>query len=289
MSRNNKDRLGVSTPDVQTANPPITPTDQNQAVFNFTTPTEFVELPSGGRFYDEEHPLHNEETVEIKFMTAKEEDILTSPSLLKKGLAIDRLLQSVVINKGIDLDSLLVGDKNALLVATRVTGYGPDYSTNVTCPACSTSSKYEFDLSDIPGQPGGVSTINSEHVTESDRGTFFITGLERTKAKVEVRLLRGHDEKMRNSRMKKKKKHSITTSAFMEMLSSFIVSVNDSADPNYIASFLENMPAMDSRHLRATYSTLIPNVDLNQEFECEACGTTTEMEVPLNAEFFWPR
>jgi len=289
MSRNNEDRLGTAAPPADTVIPPAAQQNQEQTVFTFATPTEFVELPSGGRFYDEEHALHNQETVEIKFMTAKEEDILTSPALLKKGLAIDRLLQSVVVDKTLDLDSLLIGDKNALLIATRVTGYGDEYVTNVTCPTCTSTTRHQFDLSTVVQQPGGMQTADPEIVTESDHGTYFITGLKRTQAKVEVKLLSGHDQKATAARIKTKKKHKLSTSEFMEQLGSFIVSVNDNSASTYITSFLENLPAMDSRHLRNVYVTLVPNVDLTQDFDCESCGTTTSMEVPLNAEFFWPR
>jgi len=288
MSRNNKKRLSTPKPPPHASPPPVHQSNQEQTVFTFTTPTEFVELPSGGRFYDEDHPLHDQETIEIKFMTAKEEDILTSPALLKKGLAIDRLLESVVVDKKLNLDSLLIGDKNALLIATRVTGYGNEYTTNITCPACLSVSRHQFDLDTVAQHPGGLTTADSEFVSESDHGTFFITGLTRTQAKVEVRLLRGHDEKATRSRLKKKKKHNISVSKYLEHLSSFIVSVNDNNDSDYILSFLENLPAMDSRHLRTVYATLVPNVDLKQEFDCEPCGAITELEVPLNAEFFWP-
>ena len=288
MSRNNDDRTGAApAPD---AIPPsvVTPT-ANESVFTFTTPTEFVELPSGGRFYEEGHPLHAQETIEIKFMTAKEEDILTSPALLKKGIAIQRLLENVVIDKSIDIDSLLIGDKNALLIATRVTGYGNEYVTGVTCPSCLDSSRHEFDLGELVAQPGGITPENSENVTAGPEGTFFITGLQRTQAKVEVRLLVGTDEKAIVSRAARKKKHKLKSSPLLDQMTSFIVSVNDNRDPMYITSFLENLPASDSRYLRNTYTTLIPNIDMSQVFECENCAASTEMEVPLTAEFFWPR
>ena len=288
MSRNNDDRTGAA-PAPGAIPPSVVAPATAESVFTFTTPTEFVELPSGGRFYEEGHPLHAQETVEIKFMTAKEEDILTSPALLKKGIAIQRLLENVVIDKSIDIDSLLIGDKNALLIATRVTGYGNEYVTGVTCPSCLDSSRHEFDLGDLLTQPGGITSENSEYVTAGPEGTFFITGLQRTQAKVEVRLLKGVDEKALVSRAAKRKKHKLQSSPLLEQMTSFIVSVNDNHDPMYIASFLENLPATDSRHLRNAYSTLIPNVDMNQTFECEHCTASTEMEVPLTAEFFWPR
>ena len=99
--------------------------------FNWALPTEFVELPSKGRFYPPGHPLHNETTVEIKYMTAKEEDILTDRALLKKGIAIDRVLENLIVDQRVKLDDLLIGDKNAILVKARTTGYGSEYETRV--------------------------------------------------------------------------------------------------------------------------------------------------------------
>ena len=118
MSRNS-DRLG--TQPVQNSSPPPQVAQNNDAnPFSFVVPTEFVELPSKGKYYPEHHPLHNQETIEIKHMTAKEEDILTSRALLKKGIALDRLLDSVIINNKIKASQLLVGDRNAILIATRI-------------------------------------------------------------------------------------------------------------------------------------------------------------------------
>ena len=139
--RNNEERSGArevaaeTPPQAQMANP-----------LSFVVPTEFVDLPTKGRFYPEGHPLHNVEEIEIKFMTAKEEDILTSRSLLKKGVAIEKMLQNLVMDKSIDVESLFVGDRNAILVAARISGYGPEYKTSITCPACATTQTYEFDL-----------------------------------------------------------------------------------------------------------------------------------------------
>ena len=92
------------------------PKHSKEILLSFAVPTELVDIPSKGKFYPEEHPLHNVETVEMRFMTAKEEDILTSQSLIRKGVVVDRLLQSLIVDKRINLDQLLIGDKNALVV-----------------------------------------------------------------------------------------------------------------------------------------------------------------------------
>ena len=139
MSRN-RERMGLPNP-TDTAVPPAQTHQENQG-FSVVVPTEFVDLPSKGRYYPQNHPLCNQETIEIKQMTAKEEDMLSSRALLKSGVAIDRVLQSLVMDKTIKVDSLLVGDRNALLIAARVSGYGEDYETSVSCPACGTNQKH---------------------------------------------------------------------------------------------------------------------------------------------------
>ena len=93
---------------------------------NYEFPTETVDLPSKGHFYFQGHPLSSGK-VELKYMTAKEEDILTSQNLIQQGTVIDVLLESLIVDKSIKVEDLLVGDKNALMVAARVLGYGADY------------------------------------------------------------------------------------------------------------------------------------------------------------------
>jgi hypothetical protein len=108
-------------------------------------PSEIVSLPSKGFFYAEDNPLSSGE-LEMRYMTAKDEDILTSQNLIRRGVVIDKLLKSLVVDKSIDLDSMLIGDKNALMVAARVLGYGKDYNFEVDCPACSEHNKDSVDL-----------------------------------------------------------------------------------------------------------------------------------------------
>ena len=95
MARNSKSRLNKEVESTKPADAdPVAAL--GEGALTFTTPTEFVELPSGGNYYPEGHRLHGEQTVEIKFMTAKEEDILTSKTLIKQGVALERLLKSVI-------------------------------------------------------------------------------------------------------------------------------------------------------------------------------------------------
>lgn len=278
MARDNSKRLKSSNDPVVNSN--------TQAPLTFSTPTEFVELPSGGKFYAEGHPLHNQEVVEIRYMTAKDEDILTSQSLLKKGLAIDRLLQNVIVNKDINVDDLLIGDKNAIIVASRKTGYGPEYETQVTCPACSKTSKNVFDLNQLTIKTG--ETEDEGIVFQEQTATYFLT-TPATGVEVELRLLTGTDEKYLSQLAANKRKRNLPESTLTDHLQRVIVSVNGHGDPISIKSFVENMPARDSRYIRLAYEQISPNVDLAQGYSCGNCGFETDrMEVPFTATFFWP-
>ena len=283
MSRN-KGRVGGNK---KSANPPPQPAMNNEAgaPLSFVVPTEFVDLPTEGRFYPEGHPLHGQSCIELKQMTAREEDILSSRTLLKKGVALDRVIESIIIDKSIDPDSLFIGDRNAIIVATRVSGYGSDYSTKVTCPSCGTSTKYTFDLNEADVYTGeGASDLEIEN---HEDGTFT-TKLPKTQLDVRFRLLVGRDEKglvtaAQNARKRKGPENNIT-----RQLSNMIVAVNEDSSAEAVNYLIHNIPSLDSMHLRMAYKLAAPNVDLTQYFECEECEYSQDMEVPLGAEFFWP-
>ena len=283
--RNNEDRLGHKEPGGSSPIPQIHQESQSSP-FSFVVPTEFVVLPSRGKYYPEGHPLHNAETIEVSHMTAKEEDILTSKSLLRKGLAIDRLLQSVIVNKSINPASLLIGDKNAVIVATRIHAYGADYETKVTCPACNTTAKHGFDLNEVGYDHDG--DLGAYEAVITEKGDNFVIALPKTNVKVEARLLTGHDEKSLSEAAAMKRKHNLPEALLTDQFRAFIVSVNGNTDPAYINSFVNAVPAADSRFLRSAYDKLVPNIDMSQQFNCNNCGYDTAMEVPLSADFFWP-
>lgn len=270
MSRN-QDRLGGVQH--QDASPP-----QQTGGFSFVVPTEFVELPSQGRFYPQGHPLHGKDNVEIKQMTAKEEDILTSRSLLKKGVALDRLIQSLIVDKAIDPSTLLVGDRNAIIIAARVSGYGNDYATSVSCPSCGTKQTYTFDLNSANVISGTTSSVSG--VSDNKDGTITCI-LPKTEITVVARLMVGRDENLITNISK-------SNNLVTQQLQRIIVSVNGDRNPQTIKYIAENLPSLDSRHLRMVLKDATPNVDLTQVFSCTECGHEQEMEVPLTADFFWP-
>ena len=287
MSRN-KDRLTPGpTPDAAAEPPPqVLQGAGSTEGFSFVVPTEFVELPSRGKFYPPGHPLHKQESIEIKQMTAKEEDILSSRTLLKKGIALDRVIQNLIVDKRVDPDTLIVGDKNAIIVAARVSGYGNEYATNVTCPSCATGQKYAFDLNTADVYEGD--NYEDLGVVPQEDGTFNVL-LPKTGVEVNFRLLTGYDEKRLVQGLESdRKKKNAADQTISRQLVSILCSVNDDSSPEAIKYLVTNAPAMDTRHLRFSYQAVAPNVDLAQHFECNSCDHEQTMEVPLTADFFWP-
>tara|TARA_R100000008_G_scaffold86693_2_gene80953 strand:+ start:1308 stop:2201 length:894 start_codon:yes stop_codon:yes gene_type:complete len=296
MSRNNADRIGSFTPN---ADPPVVPpmvdnsntnfqsdpVDATTGPLSYAVPTEIVTIPSLGEHYPEGHPLRGVDEIEIRHMTAKDEDILNSRTFLKKGTAVDRLLQGVIVDKRIKLDSLLVGDKNALIVAARVTGYGEEYNTKITCPSCGSTDDHNFDLDDAVVMNRGD---NVQGVTPVGGGVFSLT-LPKTGMPVEVRLLTGADEKRLLKMSQKKQAHKLPDSPLTDQFKSFIVSVDGNTDRQDINSFIDIMPALDARHLRTVYAKIMPNIELKHPYDCEGCGYEQVIDIPFTVDFFWPR
>ena len=282
MSRKNSDRLRGHRQ--SNAMPPASPTQQAEA-FSFVVPTDFVDLPSKGRYYPENHPLHNKDVLEIKHMTAKEEDILTSKTLLKKGIAIDRVIANVIVDKSIDPNSLLVGDRNAIVIALRAASYGSRYETTVVCPSCQTKVQFAFNLEEPSIYSGeNVSAID---IARNEDGTFDVE-LPSTKVMATFRLLTGRDEKTYLNNLEQDKKSKGGEKAVTRQLMTMLVAANGDDRIETRRYVAQNLPSMDSRHLRLAYKLVNPNIDLTQDFECSSCGFEEQMEVPLGADFFWP-
>jgi hypothetical protein len=276
--RNNKNRLGTSDQKAKPVSAAASP-------LNFVTPTEFVELPSGGEGYPEDHPLYAQDVIEIRYMTAKEEDILTSTTLLKKGIAVDRFMQNIICDTNIKVDDLLIGDKNAVLIAARASGYGAEYETEVVCPNCSFKSMASFDLT-------SPKILKSKFdpdlgIKKTNKGTFLIQ-MPFTKFEVEVRLLTGKDEKYITQLNKNKTKGGFAETTMTDQYKRMIVSVQGLNSKEVIDHYVDNMPLRDSRHLRLSYRLVSPDIKISEDFECSSCQHTQELEVPFGADFLWP-
>jgi len=276
MRRNNEDRLmGGHKP---------TPSEDAPQMANpmdFVTPSEFVELPSKGR-YPEGHPLHGKDSIEIRYMTAKDEDVLTNRSLLKKGLAIDRLIQNLIIDKNINARHLYVGDRNAIIVFARASAYGKDYKAKIQCPACGEQSRFKFDLGDYEMYDGN--DVEDTDITYNNDGTFTTT-LPLSTIVARIRPLMGQDELDLVSKGKAK---DIANDMITKQMKHFVVDFNGYDDQKTVDYVCDNMVATDSRYLRDCFRIVSPDIKLEQNFVCKHCEHEEVMSVPFGTDFFWP-
>ena len=281
--RTGVENSGDASAAVEAANEEVN--EEMRSPLEFVTPTDFVNLPSRGKGYPSNHPLCGQEVIEIKFMTAKEEDILTSRALLKKNMAIERFLQSVIKDKRINPKDMLIGDRNAVIVAARASGYGTDYETSVGCPACGERAIVTFDLENPKIHEGQIPDIGDVEVTE--KGTYLVT-VPVSKFRIELKLMTGEDENYISHIMMSNKKNKLPETNMSEQYKRMIKSIQGYTDPRAINHFLANAPARDMRFLRTVYKTISPDVKIINDFVCQSCGHSQELEVPFGADFFWP-
>lgn len=255
--------------------------DELSGMFDFVAPTELVELPSKGKYYPDNHPLYNQEVIEIKYMTARHEDILTNRSLLKKGVALNKLIDELIVDKRISGMDLLVGDRNAIMISARASAYGKKYDTSVSCPSCEHKSKHAFDLY----QPKVNHGKKTDKAKKTEKGTFIVK-TPYSNIDVEIKLLTGNEEaELLKAFSNKEDKDSGMVSKQLKMI---IVSVKERTEENIINYFIENCPAAETRYLRNVYDDLSPDIKIIGDFECPACGHIQELEVAFGADFFWP-
>ena len=238
----------------------------------FKFPTEVVELPSKGLVYPTDHILRSGK-VEMKYMTAKEEDILSNQNFISKGIVLDKLLESLTLGK-FDIKDLITGDKNAILVASRVLGYGKEYSFTYD------GKEYTVDLSTLENKLFNESLVSS-------KGTFKFT-LPNSGTMLEFKLLTEVDEekiKQEVEGLKKLNKNSSTD--VTTRLKYQIISVDGNEDKTSIKEFVDQyLLASDSRALRSYIKLVSPDVNLSTKVNID--GVEEDIEVPITLNFFWP-
>jgi len=237
----------------------------------FKLPTEIVDLPSQGKLYPKDHPLA-EGKIEMKYMTAKEEDILTNQAYIRDGVVLDKLLQSLIVTK-FDYNDLLIGDKNAIMVAARILGYGKDYKFNYA------SEEQVVDLSQIEPLP------LTEEVKKAESNEFSFT-LPSSENTVTFKLLTHKDEKKIEQELKGLSKINKNSSPIVTTrLKHQILSVNGEDEKPKIREFVDNfLLAQDSRALREEIKRIGPDVDLTFFPE----GSDRRVDIPIGLSFFWP-
>lgn len=251
-------------------------------VFGLDVAVESVPLPSRGVIYSPESPLFGKEQLQIRAMTAKDEDILMSRAYIKGGTVIQELIKSCLIDKTIDVDEMIAGDRNALMIALRITGYGADYAVECDCPKCNKGSEQHFDLSQL-----GIKRLAVDPIAEGSNQ--FEIQLPVCKKIARVKFANGHDEKEMNIIQERKKKMGIQQdSTVTDKLQNAIVSVQGITDRTKIGMFIKDMPARDSLALRKFLDNNEPGVDMTVHMKCKHCFEESEIKLPIGISFFWP-
>jgi len=245
------------------------------AEYNF--PIETIDLPSGGKFYPEGSPLRSGK-VDVKYMTAKEEDILTSTNLIQKGVVIDKLMESLIVTKGVKPEDLLIGDLNAVMIAARILAYGKDYPIQLACNECVSKIEHVVDLSLLDMT---TSTVDS---TEGEYTLDLPTGVNIT-----FKLLTRGDEKTIQAEIDGLKKfNNSVESDSTTRLKYMITSVNGNRDRKVVREFVDAMIIRDVRAFREYYKKVSPDVNFDLNIECSNCNNIIKARMPFGANFFWP-
>ncbi len=239
-------------------------------------PSEIIDLPSEGKLYPEGHAC-SDGKIEIKYMTAREEDILTSQNLIKKGVVIDRLLDSLILTSGVKSNDLLLGDKNAVMVAARILAYGPEYACEVMNPETGEPVSHTFNLADCP----------FKKLPKKTKENKFEVNLPVSKSKIVFKLLTGNEEELITKDLNASKK--IGTAVSPELTTRLrysVVSIDGDESQSVINNFVLNMLSRDSMHLRKQIKDVTPDIDLTQEIDLG--GETVKVAIPMTVNFFWP-
>jgi hypothetical protein len=251
----------------------------------YTPTTLFVPLPSSGRVYPAEYPLANKDQIAIREMTAAEEDILTSLSLIRTGKAIDTVLQNCILEKNIDVSKMLVGDRNSIIVGLILASYGNEYKTDVKCANCNeTNKEYTFDINNLPVKSLGVDPV------AANSNEFKFT-LPKSKLDITFSLATVEDEKEISTIVDRSKKAYSDAREFnvTTRLKRLIKSINNEYSKEKIAEFIDRrqMPIKDSSALRNYIDQISPDVDMDQDFNCIHCGYSGKISMPIDFAFFW--
>ena len=239
---------------------------------NITIPTEIIDLPSKGLIYPAENPLSSGK-IEMKYITAKEEDILTNQSYIQKGTVLDKLLQALIVSK-INYNDLIVGDKNAIMVAARILGYGKDYSFEYN------GEQHTIDLSQLDNKPFDESKLVSKNTNE------FVFVLPSSNVNITYKILtHGDEQKIQNELNGLKKLGTNSSPELSTRLKYIITSVNGDRDNKTIRQFVDTaLLARDSRELRKHIKDTQPDVDLSFFPD----GSSDRVDIPVGLKFFWP-
>jgi hypothetical protein len=248
----------------------------------YRIPTEIIDLPSKGLLYPKDSPLSSG-TIELKYMTAKEEDILTTESYIKKGVVIDKFLESLIVTEGVRLDEILIGDIDAITIAARIIGYGSDYDVVVETPS-GDKQQHFIDLNEIT-----LNTLEERFIKHQGVNEFDFE-LPTSKVMVTFKMLTQYDQRMYQAELDKNKKaYSGQSKISSTQLKYQIKAINGNYDKREVNNFIDNgLLASDARALRKYIDEIKPGINLSVEVTDRETGETFQVDAPIGVQFFWP-
>ena len=255
----------------------------NTTTSKFEFPTEIIELPSKGLIYSKDNPL-SKGMIEIKYMTAREEDILSSQNLIKKGIVLDKLFESVVVEPGVNPNDIYIGDKNAILLATRILGYGADYEIEMTDPFTLEKQAVTINLGKVQTKDIDTEILSSDNLYKF---TLPSNGKE-----IEFKLLTHGDEQeitKETQALEKLNKNSSSQFDVTTRLKYMIKSVEGNTDRGFINKWVYNsFLAKDTKAFRKHVKEMSPDMDLTFQFTSQITGETEALDIPFGINFFYP-
>jgi hypothetical protein len=218
----------------------------------------------------------------MKYMTAREEDILTNPNFIQKGNVIDKLLKSLILTKDFEYDELLVGDKNAIMVAARVLGYGNEYEIKRLHPETNLEAEGIIDLNNVKDKYLDKSLV-------TDRKNEFEFTLPHSKILITFKLLTNKDEDKINKEIEGMQKINQIAPEGVIRMKHTILSINGDYDQKNIRNYIDNnLLARDARALRKYISDIQPGIDMNVNVEFKDGYVEENVFMPIGINFFWP-
>lgn len=256
------------------------PVQTQSAPKTFPFATEVITLPSKGLVYPESNPLSKGE-VTMKLLTAKEEDILTSTNLIRKGIVLDKLLESIIVDSDVNINDLVIGDKNAILIASRILAFGPEYKVTVTDPQENEPVEVTVDMSQL----------NTKEIDESklNRKNEYDFVLPKSGVQIKFKLMTHGDEVAVSKDVEASMKILKQGNDIQARYRRLIVEVNGNRDTGYISNFVANqLLAADSKALRKYMNEISPDIDLKFNYTSPFTGESEALRVPIGVDFFYP-
>lgn len=285
MRDNNKKLKDLPT----TSNPLPSPGQVFQQSFQTPPPgqgTFFAPLPTKGKFYPQNHPLYGQEQVELIYMTAAHENIITNQNYLKQDIMFDKLIGALLVDTRIDPKTIHEFDKNAIILASRVDTYGPEYPVKIICDVCGAENDHTFNLEQMLKTEMEEFSGNHPGVQLQDDGTFTVD-LPKSKISVLCKLLSRQELDALNEEQKKRKKLNLPENLATALLAKIIV---EAPIPEGVSNskWIEDLSLADSNAIKTAHAKISPKYNLREEVTCSSCENVEEYELPFTSGFFYP-